>query len=167
MPTNFYMFFITALIPLFVGFIYYHPKVFGNHWMKINGFTQEQVEQGNMLITFGVTYVLGIMLSLAFSNLVIHQAHVYSLLMPQVTDATSAEFADMTAMMEKYGDRFRTFKHGALHGFGSALFIALPILGINALFEHRGFKYIALHAGYWIITMTLIGGVICQTLKYA
>ena len=46
-----------------------------------------------------------------------------------------------------------------LIGFG--LFLALPILGTNALFERKGFKYIAVNAGYWILTIALMGGLLC------
>jgi hypothetical protein len=42
---------------------------------------------------------------------------------------------------------FRTFKHGALHGFLSGLFLALPIIGTNALFE-RSFKYTLVTGGF-------------------
>jgi hydrogenase maturation factor len=35
-------------------------------------------------------------------------------------------------------------------------------VGINALFERRGGKYILVHVGYWIVTLALIGGVVCQ-----
>jgi hypothetical protein len=42
------------------------------------------------------------------------------------------------AFMADY-DRFRTFKHGALHGF-ERIILALPIMGTNALFEKRSFN---------------------------
>ena len=64
--------------------------------------------------------------------------------------------------MTKYGTNFRTFKHGAFQGALIGLFFAMPIVGTGALFERKGFKYIAVHAGYWIITLCLMGGVICQ-----
>lgn len=64
-------------------------------------------------------------------------------------------------LMEKYGTNFRTFKHGALHGFMSAIFIALPLIGINAIFERKSFKYIAIHSGYWIVVMTIMGAIVC------
>ena len=67
--------------------------------------------------------------------------------------------------MELHGNDFRTFKHGAFHGTIGALFLALPILGINALFERRSFKYIAIHTGYWMLTMGLMGGVLCQFIE--
>jgi len=66
-----------------------------------------------------------------------------------------------TAFLADYGDAFRTFKHGALHGCMSGLFIALPIVAINGLFEQKSWKYIAVTAGYWITILTIMGAIIC------
>lgn len=66
-----------------------------------------------------------------------------------------------TAFMTEYGDAFRTFKHGALHGFITGVFIALPITAINALFEQKSWKYILINAGYWIVSLTNMGAIIC------
>ena len=62
--------------------------------------------------------------------------------------------------MQKLGVSYRTFKHGALHGTISGFMVALPILGINALFERRGFKYIAINVGYWMLCMGIMGGIV-------
>jgi hypothetical protein len=40
----------------------------------------------------------------------------------------------------------------------------LPLIGINSLFERKSFKYIFIHTGYWIISLALMGGVLCQFL---
>jgi hypothetical protein len=64
--------------------------------------------------------------------------------------------------MDNFGTDFRTFKHGMLHGAIAGLFFMLPILATNAMFERKGFKYIAVNAGYWILTLMIMGGVICQ-----
>jgi hypothetical protein len=69
---------------------------------------------------------------------------------------------DYKFMFDKYGHNFRTFKHGAFHGILSAVFFALPVLGIQAMFERRSGKYIFIHLGYWVITFVLMGGIICQ-----
>jgi hypothetical protein len=80
---------------------------------------------------------------------------------PGFNDPNSELGLYMKSFMEKYGNNFRTFKHGALHGFIGGVLMALPIVSINALFEMKGFKYIAINAGYFIVGMTLMGGVIC------
>lgn len=156
----------TALIPLITGFVWYHPKIFGNAWMRTTGLTEEQLKGSNMAIIFGLTYVLGLLLSAAMITMVIHQSHLMSLLVdePGFGDPQSDVGRLFASMLEKYGHNFRTFGHGALHGTISALFFALPVLGINALFERRGGKYVAIHTGYWALTLALIGGVICAWL---
>lgn len=166
MEFNWYILFGTALIPLVTGFIWYHPKTFANAWMRSAGLSEEQLKGGNMAVIFGLTYVLGLMLSAAMITLVIHQAHLMSLLVdePGFGDPQSEVGRLFADLQEKYGHNFRSFKHGALHGTIAALFIALPLLGINALFERKGGKYIAIHTGYWVLTLALMGGVICAYL---
>lgn len=65
------------------------------------------------------------------------------------------------AFMTDYGTTFRTFKHGALHGFMTGLFFALPIIGTNALYERRSFKYTFVTGRFWIVCLTIMGGIIC------
>ena len=38
--------------------------------------------------------------------------------------------------------------------------VAMPVLSTNALFEQKSFKYVMINAGYWIVTMALMGGLI-------
>jgi len=158
MHVNFWLIPVAGLIPLFTGFTWYHPKIFGAAWMKTVGFTEESLKGSNMAIIFGVTFLLGCMLASAVMLMVIHQFGFNSVMQGDNSPAT-AEY--MKHFFETYGNRFRTFKHGVFHGTIAGLFIALPILGINALFERRGFKYIAIHTGYWMLTLALMGGVLC------
>jgi hypothetical protein len=65
------------------------------------------------------------------------------------------------AMMAVHGEDFRTFRHGVFHGILAGIFIALPIIGTNALFERKSTKYILINAGYWIVTLGVMGGIIC------
>ena len=167
MPTNFYMFFVAALIPMLVGATYYHPKLAGTAWMKSNGFTEESLKEGKMGVILGVSYVLSLMLAMAVSGWVIHQTAVFQMMAPAIQEPGSAAVEQFNELMSAYGDSHRSFKHGAVHGIFAAIFIALPFIGINALFERRGWKYIFIHLGYWIITLVLMGGLLCQTLQYA
>lgn len=65
------------------------------------------------------------------------------------------------AFVADYGDAFRIYKHGTLHGLMSGLFLALPIISINGLFEQRSWKYMSIQAGYWIEITTIMGAIIC------
>jgi len=162
MPTNFWMFFITALIPLIIGSIWYNPKVMGTSWMNVNGFKEEDLAGGNMFAIFGLSYLFGIFISLGLSGIVIHQTNIFQVMMPDIMEPGNAAQQQFNDLMSTYGDRFRDWKHGALHGAIFSIFLALPLIAINAMFERRGWKYTAIHTFYWIITLTLMGGAICQ-----
>jgi hypothetical protein len=155
---------LAALVPLIVGFIYYNPKVFGNAWMKVAGVTQEQLEKGNKAIIFGSALVLSFLLSFFLFMLVVHQTDYYSLFAgdPGFMEEGSDVMNNIAVFMETYGDRFRTFKHGALHGSMIGIFIALPILVTNGLFEAKSWKYGLINSFYWIITLGIMGGILCQ-----
>ena len=62
--------------------------------------------------------------------------------------------------MDLVGTSHRTFKHGAFHGVLTGLFVITPILATSAMFERKGFKYIAINAGYWIICLAIMGGIV-------
>jgi sugar phosphate permease len=126
--------------------------------MKSAGLTEESLKGANMALVFVVTYLFGCMLSVALMTIVIHQMGFNSVFQG---DASPASAAYVKNFFENYGHRFRTFKHGALHGTIAGLFIAMPLVGTGALFERKGFKYIAVHTGYWILTMALMGGLLC------
>ncbi len=167
MPSNFYMYFVAALIPMIVGAAYYHPKVFGTSWMKVNGFTEESLKGGNMLVIFGVSYIFSIFLAFTVSGLVIHQSGIFSTFAPEVFESGGAVQNEFNDIMSRYGDKFRTFGHGAVHGIFATIFFALPLIGINSLFERRGWKYILIHTGYWLVTLVLMGGLLCATLQFS
>jgi hypothetical protein len=155
MPFNFLAVIVAAFVTLLMGFIWYHPKVFGTIWMNETGMTEEKAKQGNMAKVFGLTIVYSFMLALMLPQLVIHQTGVLEATGGNANDPAYIEF------MKVHGDSFRYFRHGLLHGFMAGVFIALPITAINALFEQKSWKYILVNAGYWIITMMIMGGIIC------
>jgi hypothetical protein len=154
---------LSALVPLLVGFIWYNPKTFGTAWMKAAEMTDDKMKGANMALIFGLTLLLGFMLAVMLNVIVIHQNGLFSLLQGEadIADPNSASSQFLNQAMQTYGDRFRTFKHGALHGTLSGLFFALPVMGINALFERKSGKYIAINVGYWTVTMAIMGGIIC------
>lgn len=161
---NLWIIFVAALVPMIVGFIWYNPKVFGNAWMKAANMTDEKVKSGNMPLIFGVSYLLSVFLAFSLYFVVIHQAALISLfaIMPDFApDGTNEISVQFQNLQEQFKGLHRTFGHGALHGTMSGFLVALPILATNALFERKGFKYIAVNAGYWILTIALMGGVLC------
>ncbi|SHM44547.1 DUF1761 domain-containing protein [Flavobacterium chilense] len=159
MQINYFTFLVAAIVTLIVGFVWYHPKVFGTIWMKENNFTQEELRKGNMLKIFGFTYLFAVMIAMTLASLTIHQSGALGMVGgPLLVESAKPSFH---AFMADYGTAYRTFKHGALHGFMSGLFFAFPVIGINGLFERKSWKYIFVHAGFWMLTLALMGGIIC------
>lgn len=162
---NFPVILLAALIPLVVGFVWYNSKVFGAAWMKAADINEEKMKGAKMPLIFGLTYLFSVFIGLALVSLTIHQFSLASIVMnePGIRpfDPTSEAGKMVSDFMGRYGTNFRSFKHGALHGTISGFFIALPIIGVNALFERKGFKYIAINVGFWIVSLALMGGVIC------
>ncbi|MEO5643242.1 MAG: DUF1761 domain-containing protein [Bacteroidia bacterium] len=154
---------IAALIPLVLGWIWYHPMVLGKAWMGPAGMTEEKLKAGNMIVIFLLTYILSFFVAFSLQFLVIHQMHLKSILMnePGINDKNSEIGIFISNFIEKYGNNFRTFKHGMLHGTIAGITLALPVVAVTAMFERKGFKYIAINAGFWIICFMLMGGVVC------
>ena len=164
MTPNFLIIALAALVPTIMGFIWYHPKVMGTAWQKTTGLSDEAIKNANMPLIFGVSLLLSFLLSMQVNFLVIHQAHIYSVVMeePAFKDPNSSLSLMLKEFMELYGNNFRTFKHGFFHGILAGVFFVVPVLSTNALFERKGFKYIAINAGYWILSIAIMGGIICQ-----
>ena len=157
MEMNFLSIIVAAISALVVGFVWYNPKVFGNAWMKAAEMSEEQVKGGNMAKIFGLALLFAIMLAFSLQGLTIHQMGAFSMVGGDIENALPS----YQAFMDDYGDAFRTYKHGALHGVLAGIFIVLPLIGTNALFERKGAKYIFINSGYWIVTLGIMGAIIC------
>ena len=149
---------LSAFSSLLVGFIWYNPKVCGTIWMKEAGVSEEKPNTATIVKTMLAAYLYAFLISFVMQFLVIHQSGALGMIGGDEAKALPS----YSAFMADYGTAFRTFKHGALHGFMTGLFFCLPVIGVGALFERRSFKYTLIAGGYWIITCMLMGGIICQ-----
>lgn len=130
-----------AFVPLIIGAIYYGP-LFGRTWMQSLGLTEEKLKEANPVLIYGVALFFSFLLSM-FINFNIELTH------KEVGDACELVYGS-----------FHTFKHGALHGFFVGLFAAMPVLVTNSLFQRNSWKNITINAGYWLLTFTLMGGLL-------
>lgn len=158
MEINFLALLLASLSTLVIGFVWYHPNVFGNIWMKESGTTEDKMKESNMIMIFVLSIVYAFLISFVLRFLVIHQTGALGMIGGDPTKALPSYQTFMT----DYGTAFRTFKHGALHGFMTGLFMILPITGVNALYERRSFKYVLISGGYWIVSFMFMGGIICM-----
>ena len=157
MEINFIALFVAALSTLVVGYVWYHPRVFGKIWMKEAGVTEQKMKSNAVLPLIGISLVYAFLISMILQFLVIHQFGASSM----TGGDTSKALPSYAAFMNDYGTAFRTFKHGALHGFLASLFMILPVIGTNSLYERKSFKYVLISSGFWIVSLTIMGGIIC------
>jgi hypothetical protein len=116
-----------------------------------------------MVVIFGLSFVFSFLLAFFMQPLTIHQFHIASAFFDyqeQIKDATTTEGAIFKQTMDLVGMGHRTFGHGMLHGIMGGLFLVTPVIATNAMFERKGFKYIAINVGYWIICMGIMGGIV-------
>lgn len=158
LPINLIAIPVAAVAALFIGALWYNPKFgFGIAWMRESGMTEERMKSGNIAIIFGLSLLFAAMLSVLLMNFTNHQWGAFGMVGGDPTVAKPS----FDAFMADYGNAFRTFKHGALHGTMFGVLGALPIIGTIALFERKSAKYIFINAGYWIVTLAVMGSIIC------
>lgn len=154
---------VAATVPLAVGFVWYNQKVFGTAWMKATGMTEEKAKNANMALVFSLTFIFSFIFAFGLQFMCIHQFHITSSFfdyMEQIKNPNTAEGTIYKQVMDLVGNGHRTFGHGALHGVIGGLMTALPIIGVNALFETKGFKYIAINVGFWVVCAGIMGGIV-------
>ena len=157
MEFNFLAILVAAFTPILVGFVWYSDKVFGKIWMQESGLIKDDMSKRNRIKILALTFIFSFLISFFMQFIVIHQNGAISAAM----DIKNVDSSILQNYLNAYGNTYRTFKHGALHGFLASIFFVIPIVGINALFERKSWKYIAIHAGYWIITLMITGAIIC------
>lgn len=124
---------IATLIPMIMGFIWYHKAVLGKAWMNEVGLTDEKIASANMAVTMGVSLVMAFLMAFFMLN-----------------------FCNGAGQEGEYD----TFKHGMAHGAIIGCFVILPVFITNGLFEQKSWKLMLINAIYWIITFMLMGGVV-------
>lgn len=124
---------LATLTPMILGFIYYHKALFGNAWMNSIGMTEEKAKSANMGMVMGISLVMSFLI--AFFLL-------------QFNNGPGQEGV------------FDTFGHGAAHGAILSVFLIIPIFVTNGLFEQKSWTNIFLNAGYWILTLAIMGGIV-------
>lgn len=157
MELNFLAVLVAAVVPMVLGFIWYGPMLFQNVWMRESGMTEEKMKGGNMAVIFGLSFVLSILLAFFTQFLTIHQFGALGMVGGEIETALPS----YEAFMADYGNAFRTFKHGALHGAMAGIFLVFPIMATNGLFERKSWKLTFINAGYWTLCLTIMGAIVC------
>ena len=160
---NWWILFVSAFIPVIIGFFWYHPSILGRSWAEEAGLSQEDSTSGSRIKRIGLLYLFSLLGSFTFSSLVVHQSGVVQLFLmdPDMADPGSAVGQYVNDFMANYGDRHRSFGHGFIHGIEGGLFVGLMMIASLAIFERKSWKYITINLGYWIVSLSLMGGLMC------
>ncbi len=132
-PFNWLSLLIATLIPMLLGFVYYHKVVFGKAWMASLGITEEDVQKGNMGMIFGVSFVCSFLIAFFLA-------------------------ANVNGPGQE--GEFDSFKHGVFHGAIIAILLVTPVMITNGLFERKNWTNMMINAGYWILCLMLMGGIL-------
>lgn len=135
-PINWLSILIATLIPMLLGFVYYHKALFGKAWMASLGMTEEDIQKGNMGMIFGVSLVCAFLIAFFV---------VFNVNGPG---------------QEGVNREFDTFKHGMGHGLILSILFVVPIMITNGLFERKKWKNLLINAGYWILCLMIMGGIL-------
>jgi len=131
---NFISIALAGLVPLIVGFMWYHPKVMGttlNNEIAGKELTDEEMKHGHHPMVYIMTYVFSFMIAML-----------------------------ITAILSTHAIEDQNLQHGAFHGFGASLFMGIPTFAVIAMFENKSIKYIFIHSIYWMISFIIMGAVI-------
>lgn len=120
-----------ALVPIVLGYLWFHPKLFGTYWLWHSGMTPEQVERGKRHRHFHAL----IALALSF----ISSSIIYSV--------GSFFFIE---------NIFRAAFFGVMLWLG----IAVPVLSGIVLWEQKPFKLFLINSTYWLVTLVVMSLII-------
>lgn len=160
---NWFIIPISALIPLVLGYVWYHPSVMGTRLANATGTPIADISPPKSIGRIALIYLFSLLLSYIITAISVHQFAIFQLFFmePSLAEAGS-EFSTFTAeFLEKYGNRHRSFSHGVIHGAEVAIYCSLSFIGTSALFMGKPFKSTLVHIGFWFICCSLIGGLNC------
>lgn len=117
-----------GLASLVIGFVWYHPKVFGTLWMQLANVSPQVAEAGKKMMP--------VMAFVAFCASVV-AAYV----------------------MNHFGIAWGVFDWigGIELGFWIWLGFVAPVLLGAVLWEGRSLKLYAINAGYWLVSLAVMG----------
>lgn len=129
---NYWSVLAAAVAPMILGALWYSPILFGTIWMKAAGLSPDMAK--NMTVRS--------MLTLYGGQLVL------ALLMAYVL----AHFIVLGVAFDFIG--------GAMIGFWLWLGFVVPVMGGPLLWEQKSWKYFAISAGFQLVSLALMGGIL-------
>ena len=157
---NWFIIPVAAILPLILGYLWYHPKVMGKQLAKLH---EDPPVANRSIGKMFMIYVLGILLAYILTLMSVHQSAIFQLFFmdPALGNADSEYNVFINNFMETHGQRHRSFGHGMIHGAEAGLMFGLAFFGITALLQNKPFKTVWVHLGFWIMCCSLMAGIVC------
>lgn len=121
---------VGAIAIMVLGAVWFHPKVLGQSWMRGAGLTEADMKEVNPIVMIGAFLMAGV-IAYAMSRYASH------------TEPGMSQFV-----------------HGMFHGFMPAIMYVAPVLVSKGLFEKKDIGWILTGVAYWVIAITLVGGIV-------
>ena len=131
MSVNLFAVVVAALASVGVGFLWYHPRVFGTMWMRLTGLSPDVIERGKKHPLITTLAALGASFLMAY---------------------TLSRFAFMWGVL--------TLTNALELAFWVWLGLVVPLLISPVLWEGRPWKLFLLNAMYWFVTITLMSVIV-------
>ncbi|MBL7789642.1 MAG: hypothetical protein JNL75_07455 [Chitinophagales bacterium] len=158
---NYIILLLTSTIPLILAYVWFHTGYI-HRLLKLDTHNELTFKWsiGNIIALF----ILSFMYSITISYQVIHQLHFQSMLMNEVgfDKGEGNAYKDLVYILELYGKNFRSFGHGAFHGFLNSVFIIFPILYFQKLVSNWSWKMLVYIWSFWAICSMIMGAIICE-----
>ncbi len=157
---NWFILPIAAFFPLIIGYVWYHPALFGK---KLSLITGEKIPEKPSIGRIALIYLFSFLLAYILTLMSVHQTAMFQLFFmdPNLGDINSEYSQFINQFMKDYGDRHRTFGHGMIHGAEASLLFGLAFFGITSLMQNKPLKSIWIHLGFWIFCCSLMAGLSC------
>ena len=128
---------VAAVVAMVIGFLWYHPMVFGKQWMKEVGHTEESLKQTQkeMGKLYGLSFVLALITGYVL-------AHVMGL---------SQDF---------YG--YSRVQTGLTSGFWMWLGFIMPVQLTDAIFGAKKWRLFGLNTAYQLVAILAMGLVLAS-----
>ncbi|RMG55568.1 MAG: DUF1761 domain-containing protein [Bacteroidetes bacterium] len=125
--TNFLAVGVCALMSFGLGALWYSPILFGKTWQRELGFSDEYLQQGNMPLIFGSSFVMMLLMMLGLAML-----------------------------MAPHGENL-SLQIGLHYGLIAGVLFVAPSVAINALYQRHSLRLWAIDAGYQALFIILSG----------
>lgn len=128
---NWFSLLIASFIPMIIGYIYYQKGLFGNRWYATITMPKTDRTQLPPLALSVISFMVCMTLS------------IFLLLFCNLQEG-----------------QLDTFSHGAKQGFLLSILVIIPISVTGVLYNERSWTNMLINAGYWLISLPLMGGIL-------